>query len=64
MEKRILGGSLEVSALGLGCMGLSHAYGEPVERKRLSGPSDMPRASATAFSILLRSMLEPLLTAG
>lgn len=33
MEKRILGGSLEVSALGLGCMGLSHAYGEPVEEE-------------------------------
>ena len=33
MEKRILGGSLEVSAIGLGCMGLSHAYGEPVEEE-------------------------------
>lgn len=33
MEKRRLGKStLEVSALGLGCMGLSHAYGQPVEK--------------------------------
>lgn len=33
MEKRILGTTgLEVSALGLGCMGLSHAYGAPTER--------------------------------
>jgi aryl-alcohol dehydrogenase-like predicted oxidoreductase len=32
MQKRTLGRSgLEVSALGLGCMGLSHAYGQPVE---------------------------------
>lgn len=31
MEKRKLG-SLEVSALGLGCMGLSASYGEPTER--------------------------------
>lgn len=33
MRKRILGNSgLEVSALGLGCMGLSHGYGQPVAR--------------------------------
>lgn len=32
MQKRKLGRSgLEVSALGLGCMGLSHAYGQPVD---------------------------------
>ena len=33
MEKRILGNGLEVSALGLGCMGFSHAYGAPTEEK-------------------------------
>lgn len=33
MEKRILGNSgLEVSALGLGCMGLSFGYGKPTEK--------------------------------
>lgn len=32
MHLRTLGSSgLEVSAIGLGCMGLTHAYGEPVE---------------------------------
>jgi len=34
MQKRKLGKSgLEVSALGLGCMGLSHAYGQPVDKE-------------------------------
>lgn len=34
MEKRILGNNgLEVSALGLGCMGLSFGYGIPTEKK-------------------------------
>lgn len=32
MNKRILGGTLEVSAVGLGCMGFSHAYGAPTDR--------------------------------
>jgi aryl-alcohol dehydrogenase-like predicted oxidoreductase len=32
METRKLGQGLEVSALGLGCMGLSMAYGPPTER--------------------------------
>ena len=32
MNNRILGNDLRVSALGLGCMGFSHAYGAPTER--------------------------------
>jgi len=34
MQKRKLGRSgLDVSAIGLGCMGLSHAYGRPVDKQ-------------------------------
>src|SRR5436305_13605856 len=32
MQNRKLGNNLEVSAIGLGCMGLSFAYGTPEER--------------------------------
>lgn len=33
MDKRVLGNGLEVSAVGLGCMGFSHAYGLPTDRE-------------------------------
>lgn len=32
MEQRILGDGLKVSAIGYGCMGLSHAYGPALEK--------------------------------
>lgn len=36
MEKRTLGKSLEVSAMGLGCMGMSYAYGVADEKESLA----------------------------
>lgn len=35
MQKRVLGNSLEVSALGLGCMGMSFAYGPPADKTEM-----------------------------
>ena len=33
VEKRKIGNCLKVTPVGLGCMGFSHAYGAPTERK-------------------------------
>ena len=35
MEQRKLGGDLTVSAVGLGCMGMSHAYGSPKDKQEM-----------------------------
>lgn len=36
MKTRILGKDLEVSAVGLGCMGMSHAYGPASDKKEMA----------------------------
>jgi aryl-alcohol dehydrogenase-like predicted oxidoreductase len=35
MQIRKLGNGLEVSALGLGCMGMNHGYGKPADRQEM-----------------------------
>lgn len=45
MDYRVLGNDLKVSAVGLGCMGLSHAYGAPLEK------SDAIRVIRSAYEM-------------
>lgn len=35
MKTRVLGQGLEVSGIGLGCMGMDHAYGAPADREEM-----------------------------
>jgi len=44
MQKRKLGSDLEVSAIGLGCMGMSFAYGSPDERDERESIATIHRA--------------------
>lgn len=51
MKKQELGQGLKVSAVGMGCMGLSHAYGKPTDEKEAI---DLIRLAAEEGVLLLR----------
>lgn len=36
METRIIGKDLNVSVVGLGCMGMTHAYGPPADKREMT----------------------------
>lgn len=36
MKTRMIGRDLEVSAVGLGCMGMTHAYGAPADKREMT----------------------------
>ena len=54
MKMRILGEDLKVSAVGFGCMGLSHAYGRPVEEKEAVSLLEKQKRWDILFLILRR----------
>jgi len=57
MQKRRLGkGNLEVSALGLGCMGMSFSYGPPKDKQEMISLIHAAVDAGLRSSILPRSM--------
>lgn len=53
MQKRKLGDNLEVSAIGLGCMGLIFGVGPAAKNSEASRCSIPPRATARKFDLLI-----------
>ncbi len=56
MKYRVIGKDLIVSAIGLGCMGLSHAYGAPTEKKEAIYLINQAVDMGYTFLILLKYM--------
>ena len=53
MRKKILGTDLKVSAIGLGCMGMNHAYGAPADK------TEMINLIAQAVDMDIRFLTQP-----
>jgi hypothetical protein len=63
MQKRTIGKSgLEVSALGLGCMGMSWSYGQPKDKHENDFPSSRCRGKKVLHFLTLRRSTGHLLT--
>ena len=52
MKYRTLGKDLKVSAIGLGCMGMTHAYGNPADKKEMV--ELMAQAVDIGYNFLIR----------
>lgn len=62
MQKRKLGRSdLEVSSIGLGCMGMSHGYGPASDRKLMISLIHEAVDRGVTFSILPKYMVHMLM---
>ncbi len=58
MKYRTLGlGGLSVSAVGLGCMGMSHAYGAPADKREMTELLSDAVEMGYTFSTRPRSMV-------
>ena len=58
MKKRILGKDLEVSAVSLGCMGFTHAYGPAMDEKEAA--KVIPAQISLAWMISKKPYIVPI----
>ena len=61
MEIRILGRDLEVSEIGFGCMGMSHAYGTVSTQKKEEEKNATPAQISLAWMLAKKPYIVPIL---
>ena len=52
MKYRTLGKDMQVSSVGLGCMGMSHGYGSPADKKEMG--KLLAKAVDMGYTFLIR----------
>ena len=60
MEIRILGRDLEVSEIGFGCMGMSHAYGTVSTQKEAEEKNATPAQISLAWMLAKKPYIVPI----